>query len=133
MKRAVALLLGAALLVGTIMAMMEATQNRPDEVRAGTLTTVTFDVSTREVERGEPAAANALWAVCAGTVSGAVSTPVEIDGAWQVTIEPAIGEHGENRLVGCLEDVTIDRVIGRVLAVETSDPGAGAVEAAAAS
>ena len=117
MKRALAVVLGAALLFGAIVLMMEATQNRPDEVRAGTVTTVTFDVSTREVQRGEPAAANALWAVCAGTVAGAVSTPVQVDGAWQVTIEPAIGEHGERRLVGCLEDVTIDRVIGRVLAV----------------
>ena len=36
-----------------------------------------------------------------------------------MTITPAIGEHGENRLVGCLEDLTIDRVIGDVVAIES--------------
>ena len=56
--------------------------------------------------------------MCAGTVGGEVSTaPVAVADRWQVTIEPAIGEHGENRLVGCLEDLTIDRVIGDVVAV----------------
>ena len=77
-------------------------------------------MATRDVQRGEPAAAAALWAVCAGTVGGEVSAVPTSDGdAWRVTIAPAIGEHGENRLVGCLEDVTIDRVIGDVVAIES--------------
>ena len=37
-----------------------------------------------------------------------------------MTIEPAIGEHGENRLVGCIEDVTLDRVKGQVVTVSVS-------------
>jgi hypothetical protein len=122
-KRVLGLLIGAAALVGAIVVLMDATQNRPDEVRAGSMTTVTFEVDTRDVQRGEPAAANALWAVCAGTVGGDVSLPVEVGDAWQVTIEPAIGEHGENRLVGCLEDVTIDRVMGHVVALEHGSGG----------
>ena len=31
-----------------------------------------------------------------------------------MTITPALGEHGRKRLEGCLEDVTLDRVIGHV-------------------
>jgi hypothetical protein len=44
-----------------------------------------------------------------------------VDGdGWTATVEPAIGEHGEKRLVGCLEDLTLDRVVGRVLDIAAS-------------
>lgn len=120
MKRLVVVLTAIVALAAGVFGMRELTQNRPDVVRAGSATTVTFSVSTRDYQRGEPAAADALWAVCSSTVPGHVSSPVEASGEWSVTIEPAIGEHGENRLVGCLEDLTLDRVVGDVLAVRTS-------------
>ena len=120
MKRVIGLVVGAAASAGALFGMAELTQNRPDAVRAGSSTVITFEVATRDVQRGEPAAATALWAVCAGTVGGDVSpVPARAGDAWQVTIAPAIGEHGENRLVGCLEDVTIDRVIGDVVGIES--------------
>jgi hypothetical protein len=106
-----------ALAVG-IVAMREATQNRPDVIVDGSTTTLDFDVSTHGYRHGEPAAAVALWAVCSATVGGDTSpVPEPVDGHWRVRISPAIGEHGENRLVGCLEDVTIDRVIADVLSL----------------
>ena len=120
MKRAIGFVVGLVALAALVFGMAEVTQNRPDEVRAGSQTTVTFTVATRDVQRGEPAAAGALWAVCAGTVGGEVSlAPDRVDESWQVTITPAIGEHGENRLVGCLEDLTVDRVVGDVVAIES--------------
>ena len=121
MKRLVRWVLAVAAVAAAIVGMAELTQNRPDVARAGSRTTISFTVSTRDVQRGESAAAGALWAVCAGTVGGEVSpAPSPSGAAWKVTIEPAIGEHGENRLVGCLEDVTIDRVIGDVVAISHS-------------
>ena len=120
MKRAVVTVLALVALAAGIVLMAELTQNRPDTVRAGSVTTVSFTVSTRDFQRGESAAAVALWAVCSATVSGDVSAPAPIDGAWEVTIEPAIGEHGENRLVGCIEDVTLDRVKGQVVTLSVS-------------
>ena len=120
MKRVVGYLVGLVAVAAAVFGMAEVTQNRPDDVRAGSQTTVTFTVATRDVQRGEQAAAGALWAVCAGTVGGEVSlAPDRVGETWQVTITPAIGEHGENRLVGCLEDVTIDRVIGDVVTIES--------------
>jgi hypothetical protein len=120
-KRALATVaLLAALAVGIVL-MMEATQNRPDVRPEGTITTVEFTVSTRDYQRGETAAATALWAVCSATVGGAISPLPELVGdAWRVTIEPRIGEHGENRLVGCLEDVTLDRVLGDVVSLRST-------------
>jgi hypothetical protein len=65
-------------------------------------------------------------AVCAATVDDATITvparaPEAEDDAWRVSITPALGEHGRKRLEGCLEDVTLDRVIGHVTDVQTSE------------
>ena len=91
MKRAVWWVLGLAVLVVTIVMMAEVTQNRPDEVRAGSRTTVSFTVSTRDVQRGEPAAAAALWAVCAGTVGGDIS-PIPDLVVWRVAGDHRAGD-----------------------------------------
>jgi hypothetical protein len=108
-------------LAAGIVAVREATQNRPDAVVAGSTTLVDFDVDLHRYHRGEPAAAAALWLVCSASVSGDVSAvPEPVEDHWQVQITPAIGRHGRARLVGCLEDVTIDRVVGDVLALRTS-------------
>jgi hypothetical protein len=121
MKRVVIIVGVLAALVVGVKVMADATQNRPDEVVAGTSSVVEFKVSTRDFQRGEPAAADALWAVCASTVGGDVSPrPEPVQGRWRVTISPAMGEHGEQRLVGCLQDLTIDRVVGRVTTVNTT-------------
>jgi hypothetical protein len=120
MKRALLTIVALVALAVGIVAMAELTQNRPDAVRDGSRTTVSFDVTTRDAQRGEPAAAAALWAVCAATVPGDVSMPASAGEVWEATVEPAIGEHGENRLVGCLEDVTLDRVVGDVVSVRAT-------------
>jgi hypothetical protein len=111
----VALALAVATMVGVI-GLAELTQNRPDERRAGTGTVVTFDVATRRYHGSEENAARALWSVCAATVPGENSSLVTTAaGGYSVTVTPEIGEHGRKRLVGCLEDGTLDRVIGHVV------------------
>lgn len=115
--RRVVLTLAVLLAAGAgLFALREATQNRPDVVEAGTSTTVDFTVDTHRFQRGDQAAATTLWAVCSSTVDGTVSpVPTPTGDGWRVTVSPAIGEHGEKRLVGCIEDVTIDRVLGHVV------------------
>jgi hypothetical protein len=108
-----------------IFGLAELTQNRPDPVEAGSATVVTFDVDTRDYQRGDDAAAQALWAVCSATVGGDVSAPPApargaVDAGYTVTISPAIGDNGRKRLVGCLEDATLDRVMGHVQAITTA-------------
>jgi hypothetical protein len=91
-----------------------------------------FTVSIHDFPGGEQTAARTLMAVCAATVDDStISVPApareaadEVDAAdraWHVTITPALGEHGRKRLEGCLEDVTLDRVIGHVTDVQTSE------------
>ncbi len=120
MKRIV-IFLGVAVALGLgVKLMADATMNKPDEAVTGSTSVVEFEVSIHDFQRGKPAAANALWAVCSATVPGDVSPlPEQIGDHWQVTIEPALGEHGEKRLLGCLEDLTIDRVVGTVVDVRT--------------
>ena len=121
MRRIVATLALVGALGGGTFVMMEATQNRPDVRVPGSVTTVDFTVSTNGYHRGDAGAATALWAVCSATVGGRVSPVPEAHGdGWRVTVEPAIGEHGENRLVGCIEDVTLDRVLGNVTSLTRS-------------
>ncbi len=118
MRRIVAFVALALALGATIVVMREATQNRADAVVEGSVTTIDFDVVTHSYQRGEQAAAIALWSVCAATVGGTTSPmPEAVGDHWQVEVTPAIGEHGENRLVGCIEDITIDRVQGDVLSL----------------
>jgi hypothetical protein len=100
-----------------IWALRELTQNRPDAVVEGTSTTIEFDVATRDYSRGDDDAAAALWALCSATVAGQVTSPVPSLNGYSVSIVPALGAHGENRLVGCLEDATLDRVLGDVSSI----------------
>jgi hypothetical protein len=129
MKRIIAYLALAVAGVVGIGALMDATQNRPDDPPPGSTSTLAFTVSTRDFPGGAQTAARTLMAVCAATVDDAtISVPAQareaadaVDRAWHVTITPALGEHGRKRLEGCLEDVTLDRVIGHVTDVRTSE------------
>ena len=104
------------------LGLAELTQNRPDPVAPGTATVVTFDVATRDYSRGDDAAARALWAVCSATVGGDVdvSTAATDAPGYTFTISPAIGGNGRKRLMGCLEDATLDRVVGHVQTITSA-------------
>jgi hypothetical protein len=122
--KALAVLVVAVLGTLGIIGLAELTQNRPDPVEPGSATVVNFVVDTRDYQRGEGAAAQALWAVCSATVGGevsGVSAPAgdAVDDGYTVSISPAIGENGRKRLVGCLEDATLDRVMGHVRSIAT--------------
>ena len=118
--KALGVLALAALTALGIVGLAELTQNRPDPRVEGSITIVTFDVATRDYRGGDETAAQALWAVCSATVDGEITAPALAGDDFQVTITPAIGENGRKRLAGCLEDGTLDRVIGHVSHVSTT-------------
>jgi len=111
-----------ALAVGAgVAGLAEMTQNRPDAAAPGSASVISFDVATRGYRGGDAGAAQALWSVCVATVPGETTTPVtDGRGGFSVTVTPAIGEHGRKRLAGCLEDGTLDRVIGHLLHIATA-------------
>jgi len=125
---AVAVALVAAALLG-VDALGDLTQSRPDRVDAGAVTEVVLSVDHDRFAQGEDAAAQALWAVCAGQTR---SQPTEAfaateDGRYRVVLAPAVGEHEARKLRGCLEDLTVERVLAdieswRTIAVHDAAP-----------
>ena len=119
MKAVGVLVLAVTGVIG-VNGLADLTQNRPDPVVDGSSTVVTFDVGTRDYNGSDVEAAHALWAVCAATVSGDTTGPTATDtGDFTVSISPAIGANGRKRLLGCLQDGTLDRVQGHVEAVSS--------------
>ena len=112
-------LVGVAIAVGGVAAvdvLADYTQTRPDK-KLDTSMEIVFDVSTRNARRPALQAAPGLWGACQGTIyRGTGAGDVTVDGQRaRVVVHPALGDHGQRRLRGCLEDVTVDRVKARVV------------------
>jgi hypothetical protein len=65
-----------------------------------------------------------LWAVCLLRAHQyrLVGQHENEDRETVYVVEPALGEHARRRVVGCLEDATIERVFGDVREVRTRLP-----------
>jgi hypothetical protein len=49
------------------------------------------------------------------------------DGTYRAVVQPALGDHAQQRLTGCLNDTTLDRLTGHIVAIDTTaTPGAAA-------
>lgn len=112
----------AALTVLGVHGLADLTQNRPGPVVEGSVTTVAFEVATHDFHGSDAAAAPSLWAVCQPTVSGHKSDVTGSGDGFRVTVSPAFGENGRKRLTGCLEDATVDRVLGHVTSLSHTPP-----------
>lgn len=112
-----AALLGAFGTVQAIDLVADATQTRTDPVAVGA-SEVTLVVNTRGRTAGTTETAEALWVACRNVLNRSVSAeppqPLGRD-VYRFRISPAVGEHARRRLVGCLEDATLDRTSARVL------------------
>lgn len=114
--------LGALLIAGGLLAadyLGDATQTRPDAPRPGMQTEIVFDVDLYRYRQDDLTAAHALWATCTSTVSNRPVVPLERvgPGRFRLVLQPALGEHARERVVGCLRDLTVDRVRGQVVSV----------------
>lgn len=116
MKRIViAVALVAAVFVA-VDALGDLTQSRPDPRQDDAVTELVLSVEHDRFVQGTDAAASALWAVCAGQTGSRPTEPLAgIEGGrYRVVLAPAIGEHEQRKLRGCLEDLTVDRVLGDI-------------------
>ena len=118
MKRAAIWLAVAVVIAVSVDVLGDLTQNRPDERVPGSRSEVVVEIRERSVYTSPFDAARRLWAICEGTVHNKAVAPgiVHLGGdLFQVTMEPAVGEHSWRRLKGCLEDLTVDQVLGEVV------------------
>ena len=135
MKRvAILLALVAAAVVG-VDVLGDLTQSRPDAVHEGEVTELVLSIEHDRFVQGDDAAANALWAVCAGQTGSRATEPLaRIDGGlYRIVLSPAVGEHESRKLRGCLHDLTVDRVSGSIESWRTMPVGHLATEHAAPS
>lgn len=93
--------------------LADATQTRPDRVRAGVHTVVELKLHG-ELAQAAPARVTAtLWHTCKGTLQRDVPEPVVTDlgrARVQLALPFDFGAHASRRLHGCLEDAAVDRV-----------------------
>ncbi|WP_280265495.1 hypothetical protein [Nocardia wallacei] len=99
-----------------VIALAQAMQFRTDSGASGSRTSVTFDARARFGSRAEDPALT-VWKHCRSIVGHVrlVDGPTEREGDWTVLLEPALGAHTERRFVGCLEDLGVDGIMGRVV------------------
>jgi hypothetical protein len=112
-----ALVVGGAL---GVKSLGDATQTRPDVRDGDRMTEVVIRLEGQNYRQGLDTAADALWGTCAATVSGDLVEPgVEPLGAgrYRLAMTPSLGDHGKERLLGCLADLTVDRLRSSVESV----------------
>jgi hypothetical protein len=121
-----------ALGIAGIDRLADATQTRPDHQPPGTATEIVFEVETLGYRQDPALAATALWGTCSATVSSRLVGEVQPvgHGRFRAVVAPALGHHGRERVVGCLNDLTLDRVRSSVVHVERMErgPRSGALE-----
>jgi hypothetical protein len=118
----VTLVVIVAIAVAGALGLLELTENRPDPIVPGSTSEIVLDVATKPPITERQGAAG-LWAVCLlrahqHRLVGQRKTRDDV----VYVIKPALGEHSRRRVVGCLEDATIERVLGHVTAVRTRPP-----------
>ena len=133
MKAAIVFVVVAIALGFGVDLLGDLTQSRPDPVYADEVSEVILSVNEDRFGGGEDAAADALWAVCAAQTTSRMAADDRLqslgDGRYRAVLEPAVGDNDERQLVGCLEDLTVERVLGDVQSVRTL-PAAGYVRRA---
>jgi hypothetical protein len=115
-RRPVAMLLGAFLVLMGINMLEDLTKNRADTLRGGVSNLVLQIDSKSENLGSNVSVARSLWAACHGTVPNDLQS-ISRAGSMTVAlnVKPAIGEYGMRRLKGCLQDGTLDGVQATVL------------------
>lgn len=104
-----------------IDALGDATQTRPDRLVPGSRTVIELQMSTRD---GSSAfdAARALWVACGGDAEDVTPVGDHQPDRYLAEAEPAMGPNAMRKVRGCLEDLTLDRILADVVSVAHHHP-----------
>jgi hypothetical protein len=124
MKRTVIrLAIVAAVLVAALSGLdklADATQTRADVRHDDQATEIVIEVEGKRYRQSLTTAAMALWGTCSATVAGDLTEDGIVeqgDGRFMLAVTPSLGHHGKERLLGCLRDLTIERLKSSVVSV----------------
>jgi hypothetical protein len=121
MKRTLILVVLVAVGVLVVDQLGDATQTRDDERSSARQTQVVIHIEGKHYRQSLDTAAQALYASCTATVGGDLVGPgLEKvgDGEYRFAMTPSLGDHGKERLLGCLNDLSIDRIKSNVESVK---------------
>jgi hypothetical protein len=125
MKAALVILAMVVLAAVAVDQLGDLTQTRSDRRIPGSRSEVILRVETRQPFKTSAESAAALWGACSGTVGHRLEPPGLVpagENMFRLTVAPSLGSHARRRLRGCLDDTTLDRVIGRVTSIRTLAP-----------
>ena len=118
MKRLAALVIAGLVGFLAVDELSDLTQSRPDSPNHSADSELIFAIDENRFTGGRSAAASALWAVCGARTTSrpvAAAGPEHVGGdIYRVVLRPAVGDGEARKLVGCLEDFTIERIRGTV-------------------
>jgi hypothetical protein len=121
--RAIALVVTMVLAVVLVQGLRELTQSRPDELTAPGATTIIVDIGQRRQIRPLDVVAADLWSSCRSRLPGPVElvaiTPT-VGERVRLDLDRALGHTGRARVVGCLEDYTLDLVQADVVSIDAA-------------
>ena len=111
------------LTAGALDFVADRTQTRPDRPTPGAQTSIDLELRGAVAAHDPDRVIGHLWSVCTGPdvfrlrQLPAPSVEHGGGGAVRVLVDADVGEHGLDRLRGCLNDATIDKVQARVVDV----------------
>lgn len=109
-----------------VEALGDLTQTRGDATPRDSRSEVVVQVSERGYKRELDEGGPNLIAACAGSMHGRIIDEPGLekvaDGRFKFVVQPALGPENRRKLSGCLEDLTIDHLKGRVVSVTQLDP-----------
>jgi hypothetical protein len=111
-----------------VQALRELTQSRPGELYEPGTTTVVVEIGQKRDARPVAAVATDLWSSCRSRLGGDVElTAVQplADQLVRIDLDRALGRTGRARLIGCLEDYTLDLVRADIVTLESAPLAAG--------
>jgi hypothetical protein len=121
--RAAALVVTLVLAVVMVQGLRELTQSRPGELTAPGVTAIVVDIGQSRQIRPLPIVAEDLWSSCRSRLPAPIElvaiVPM-VEQQVQLHLDRALGHTGRARLVGCLEDYTLDLVRAEVVSIDTS-------------
>lgn len=101
--------------------LRDETMSTPDPPDPDAVMVLTLDVDTREAFGSVDDLVEALYVACRVRLpdeTQLLESTESADGLGRLVVAPAVGETGERRFVGCLEDATIDRVNADLVTME---------------
>lgn len=126
---AVALVAVTAGTAGAIDFIADRTQTRPDVAQTGVETHIELELYGAVAAHDPERALGHLWSLCTGPdvfrlrQLPAPSVEQGPAGRFRLQVPAHVGEHAMDRLRGCLNDTTLDRMRSRVVRMETAAAG----------